>query len=89
MDRYERLIEVVSRKTRLSAAQLNEMFRFQGIVSVGISRSPLPNEDDYITYLYMTNEKLREEIDKIDPQLVSEKARRLIEFLRQGRDVSN
>ncbi len=88
MDRYEGLIEVVSRKTRLSAAQLNEMFRFQGIVSVGISRSPLPNEDDYITYLYMTNEKLREEIDKIDPQLVSEKARRLIEFLRQGRDVS-
>lgn len=88
MDRYEKLIEAVSRRTRLSVAQLNEMFRFQGVMSAGISKSSLPSEDDYIVYLYITNEKLRKEIDKIDPQLVSEKARRLIEFLRRGRDVS-
>ncbi|MEN3008881.1 DNA primase [Pseudothermotoga sp.] len=88
MDRYESLVEATSRKTRLSVAQLNEMFRLQNPVPVKTLSSSLPSEDDYIIYLYITAEKFREEIDKIDFSLISENARRLLEFLRQGKDVS-
>jgi len=88
MDRYERLIEAVSGRTRLSTSQVSEMLRLQTAATTVTSKSTLPTEDDYIAYLYITCEKLRNKIDEIDSQLFGEKTRRLISFLREKKDLS-
>ncbi|WP_041078097.1 DNA primase [Thermotoga caldifontis] len=88
MDRYEKLVEAVSKRTRLSTAQVGEMFRLQSKPVTPIVEATLPNEEDYIVYLYITHEELRNEIDEIDPQLLSERTKRLLSFLRENRDLS-
>ena len=88
IDRYERLVEAVSQKTRLSTSQVSEMFRLQVTPTTMVSKSTLPTEDDYIVYLYITCEELRDRIDEIDPELFADRTRKLISFLREKKDLS-
>lgn len=88
IQRYENLLKVISTKVKLSVSQLTEYYRTQEFQKEQTSKITLPNDEDYLIYLYITQEELRNELSKIDKSVMSEKARKVLELLESGTDIS-
>ncbi len=88
IQRYENLLKMISTKVKLSVSQLTEYYRTQEFQKEQASRITLPNDEDYLIYLYITQEELRNELSKIDKSVMSEKARKVLELLESGTDIS-
>lgn len=88
IQRYENLLRMISAKVKLSTTQLANYYRgavFQKEQSV---KTNLPSDEDYVVYLYITQEDLRNELSKIDRSVMSDRARRTLEILEKGVDIS-
>ncbi|HOJ87824.1 MAG TPA: DNA primase [Pseudothermotoga sp.] len=88
IQRYENLLKMISTKVAFSISQLTEYYRGQSFQREQTTRSGLPNDEDYVIYLYITHEDLRNELSKIDKSIMSEKARRTLMALENGIDIS-
>ncbi|GEM_PF-290083 len=88
-ERYNRFIESVSATTNLSAAQIDEFFRsrkLRTISKVEHHKRHLPSGEEYLVYLYLTHEDMRNEIHNVDKSLFSERSRLFFEKMRESRD---
>lgn len=88
-ERYNRFIESVSATTNLSAAQIDEFFRsrkLRTISKVEHHKRYLPSGEEYLVYLYLTHEDMRNEIHNVDKSLLSERSRLFFEKMRESRD---
>lgn len=88
IERYENLLRMISAKTKFSTAQLASYYRSDGFQKEQTTKTNLPNDEDYVIYLYITQEDLRNELSKIDRSVMSDKARRTLEALESGLDIS-
>jgi len=88
-ERYNRFIESVSATTNLSAAQIDEFFRsrkLHTISKVEHHKRYLPSGEEYLVYLYLTHEDMRNEIHNVDKSLLSERSQLFFEKMRESRD---
>ena len=88
-ERYNRFIESVSATTNLSAAQIDEFFRsrkLRTISKVEHHKRYLPSGEEYLVYLYLTHEDMRNEIHNVDKSLLSERSQLFFEKMRESRD---
>ncbi|RKX38776.1 MAG: DNA primase [Thermotogae bacterium] len=88
-ERYNRFIESVSAITNLSAAQIDEFFRsrkLRTISKVEHHKRYLPSGEEYLVYLYLTHEDMRNEIHNVDKSLLSERSQLFFEKMRESRD---
>jgi len=88
-ERYNRFIKSVSATTNLSAAQIDEFFRsrkLRTISKVEHHKRYLPSGEEYLVYLYLTHEDMRNEIHNVDKSLLSERSQLFFEKMRESRD---
>ncbi len=88
IQRYENLLSMISAKVKLSTTQLANYYRGAGFQKEQSVKTNLPNDEDYVVYLYITQEDLRNELSKIDRSVMSDKARRTLEIFEKGVDIS-
>jgi len=88
-ERYNRFTESVSAVTNLSAAQINEYFRSRKLHTTSKAehhKRYLPSDEEYLVFLYLTHEDMRNEIHNVDKSLLSERARIFFEKMTESRD---
>ncbi|MFN4189532.1 MAG: DNA primase [Pseudothermotoga sp.] len=88
IQRYENLLRMISAKVKLSTTQLASYYRGAGFQKEQSVKTNLPSDEDYVVYLYITQEDLRNELSKIDRSVMSDRARRALEILEKGVDIS-
>lgn len=86
--RYENLLKMISTKVKLSTTQLANYYRSESFQKEQAVKVNLPKDEDYVVYLYITQEDLRHELSKLDRSVMSDRARRTLEVLEKGMDIA-
>ncbi|MEJ5229899.1 MAG: DNA primase, partial [Pseudothermotoga sp.] len=88
IQRYENLLKAISERVKLSVAQLTDYFRRGTFEKPDTGKMNLPNDEDYFIYLYITQQDLRKELERIDRTVMSEKTRRIIDLLESNSNIA-
>ncbi|HEY8541946.1 MAG TPA: DNA primase, partial [Pseudothermotoga sp.] len=89
IQRYENLLKAISTKVKFSTAQLMSYYRNDSFYKEQSTKTNLPSDEDYVIYLYITQEDLRNELSKIDKSVMSDRTRKILEILENGLDISD
>ncbi|MGJ8455324.1 DNA primase [Pseudothermotoga sp. U03pept] len=88
IERYDNLLKVISERVKLSVAQLSDYFRRSTFEKPDAGKVNLPSDEDYLIYLYITQQDLRKELERIDRTVMSEKTRRIIDLLENNSNIA-
>ncbi len=89
LEKVDGLLKAVSEKTGLPVHRISQKLSLSATTMSGVSKqSNLPSDEDYLVYLYLTNEDLRKEILKIDQTVLSEKTVAVILELQHQSDIA-
>ncbi|WP_041081160.1 DNA primase [Thermotoga profunda] len=89
IQRYENLLKAISTKVKFSTAQLMSYYRNDSFYKEQTTKTNLPSDEDYVIYLYITQEDLRNELSKIDKSVMSDRTRKILEILEKDLDISD
>ncbi len=89
LEKVDGLLRAVSEKTGLPTHRISEALNSpKAKTDQNTRKTALPTDEDYLIYLYLTNEELRKEILKIDQTVLSEKTIKILTELQQNNDIT-